>query len=212
MANAQPPAPEMPQLSPKMLVAPVTLMLIKFTKVELTDYLFELRIAYAFAVLLNLSSLAACYLKARGAAKADEAKSVKVEDKQLDGTTKTRMLAATEYDMEQAFSKIKQASFQVAIAGAIHYKWQSPMPLLFQSLMLPMGIIEEPCFKIYFLGNTTIKRPFAAPPNPMADLLGGAAGGAAAGAAAAPAVEAAADGDAKSVRGKKAKVEVKKTK
>ena len=34
----------------------------------------------------------------------------------------------------------------------MHYKWGSPMPLLFQCVMLPMNLADEPLVKIHVFG------------------------------------------------------------
>ena len=57
----------------------------------------------------------------------------------------------------------------------MHYKWGSPMPLLFQCVMLPMNLADEPLVKIHVFGAKAegkLARPFAKPPNPLADALG----------------------------------------
>ena len=58
----------------------------------------------------------------------------------------------------------------------MHYKWGSPMPLLFQCIMQPMNLLDDPLVQIHLLGKKPegkLERPFKAPPNPLADLLGG---------------------------------------
>ena len=57
----------------------------------------------------------------------------------------------------------------------MHYKWGSPMPLLFQCVMLPMNLADEPLVKIHVFGAKAegkLARPFAKPANPLADALG----------------------------------------
>ena len=61
------------------------------------------------------------------------------------------------------------------MVSAIHYKWGSPMPLLFQCIMQPMNLTDDPLVKIHLFGmkpEGKLERPFKAPANPLAEMLG----------------------------------------
>ena len=49
------------------------------------------------------------------------------------------------------------------------------MPLLFQCVMQPLNLTDDPLVQIYLLGAKAegkLARPFKPPPNPLADALG----------------------------------------
>ena len=51
------------------------------------------------------------------------------------------------------------------------------MPLLFQCVMQPMALFEQPLFQIHMLGKEAkddLARPFKAPANPLQEMMGGA--------------------------------------
>ena len=44
--------------------------------------------------------------------------------------------------------KVKSAGFGLMITCGIHYKWGNAAPLLFQSVMMPMGLLDDNLFKV----------------------------------------------------------------
>eukprot|EP00695_Tsukubamonas_globosa_P001104 TRINITY_DN204_c0_g1_i2.p2 TRINITY_DN204_c0_g1~~TRINITY_DN204_c0_g1_i2.p2 ORF type:complete len:130 (+),score=69.61 TRINITY_DN204_c0_g1_i2:363-752(+) len=82
-----------------------------------------------------------------------------------------------DYDKEQLVAYLKQMCIGAAITCFIHYKWGYPQPLLFQAVMNPMGLFDNPLAKIYLLGRTEetdakLQRPFKAEQsNPLKAML-----------------------------------------
>mmetsp|Transcript_18529 Transcript_18529/g.55088 ORF Transcript_18529/g.55088 Transcript_18529/m.55088 type:complete len:193 (+) Transcript_18529:172-750(+) len=171
-ANNPPKAqPEAPELSPKMFVVPALMLGTKYFKLDFSAYVFELRIGFGCAVLLSVLAYFAC---SRIAASKKEAGEVVVKEKNLKGETETKTYTVAAYDSAEALKKIRAAVVQVAMISAIHYKWGSPMPLLFQCVMQPMNLLDEPLVKIHLLGHEAkgkLARPWKPPPNPLEQLL-----------------------------------------
>ena len=50
--------------------------------------------------------------------------------------------------LTQVMKKVKSAGFGLMITCGIHYKWGNAAPLLFQSVMMPMGLLDDNLFKV----------------------------------------------------------------
>ena len=114
-------------------------------------------------------------LRGQLAQKKQEPGEVTVKEKNYQNITVEKKFTIADYDQREAVSKVRALCFQVAMTSFMHYKWGSPMPLLFQCVMLPMNLADEPLVKIHVFGAKAegkLARPFAKPPNPLADALG----------------------------------------
>ena len=180
-----------PELSPKMFVGcsavttpttaptppppqvvPALLMIVKFFKLDFTLYVPQLRAGYACAVALTVLTTLMCGQLAQ---KKNEEGEVTVKEKNYENITIEKKFTVADYDQREAVSKVRALCFQVAMTSFMHYKWGSPMPLLFQCVMLPMNLADEPLVKIHVFGAKAegkLAWPFAKPPNPLADALG----------------------------------------
>lgn len=170
---ATPEAPAAPEMNPKMFLMPALMMGVKYLKLDLNLYKTELRIAFACAVLFKYAVIYFVYLTSQ---KAAEAGPVTVKEKKpMDGTEEEKTMTTREYDAKQIMSSFKSSLFGLCITCGIHYKWGNASPLLFQSIMLPMGLFDDALFKIHILGNEAVgklTRPFKAPESPFAALGG----------------------------------------
>ena len=165
-------APPAPELKPTQFVVPALLIGIKYYKVDLTQYLWELRYAFAAVVALKFLIIAFLYMKASG--NSDTTK-VTVKEKGMDGVEKTKIMTVGEYDKSQVMKNISQALLALCMTCGIHYKWGNPTPLLFQCVMTPLGFLDDNLFKIYVLNQKAegkLARPFAAAASPFAELMG----------------------------------------
>ena len=160
------PTPPPPQ------VVPALLMIVKFFKLDFTQYVPQLRAGYACAVALTVLTTLMCGQLAQ---KKQEEGEVTVKEKNYENITIEKKFTVADYDQREAVSKVRALCFQVAMTSFMHYKWGSPMPLLFQCVMLPMNLADEPLVKIHVFGAKAegkLARPFAKPANPLADALG----------------------------------------
>lgn len=176
--TAEPEAPAAPEIKPTQFIVPACLVGIKYFKVDLTIYLWELRYAFAGVVACKFLVIMMLYLKAAANTEpgvVKETAKVGLEQKE---TTKTMTVA--EYDKAQVMKSVQQAAFALCLTCGIHYKWGNPTPLLFQCIMTPIGLFEDNLFKIYMLGEKAegkLTRPFKAPASPFAELMGADADG-----------------------------------
>ena len=221
--------PEMPKMSPKMFIAPLGMLTIKFFKIDVAMYLQELRVAFGVVTALNFLCLYFMYTKIQARASARE----RAPELGLGALSHTRFLAlapragqarsgqarrqgeadgwlgegedddgrpvrrrrdhqAGEADVHDGANAARRAAEatarssddarapprpQICIVSFINYKWGSPMPLLFQCVMQPMALFEQPLFQIHMLGKEAkddLARPFKAPANPLQEMMGGA--------------------------------------
>lgn len=166
-------APEAPELSPKMFIVPLIMITSKVLKLDFAPYVFELRVGFALAVVI---SILAQFGVMAIASKKNDATEVTVKAKNLQGKMETNTYTTAAYDKMEALKDVRQGLITVCMVSFIHYKWGNPMPLLFQCIMLPMGLMDKPLVKIHLLGAQPVgklARPFAAPPNPLEQMLGG---------------------------------------
>ena len=68
-------------------------------------------------------------------------------------TVATKTWTVCDYDQAEALKKVKGALASVCIPLAMHYKWGSPMPLLFQCITQPMNLLGDPLVRIHLLGK-----------------------------------------------------------
>ena len=176
-----------PELSPKMFVScsavttllprrrrppqvvPALLMVVKFFKLDFTLYVPQLRAGYACGGRANKSS----DIDVRPA-RPEEARTGRGhgQGEELPEHYHGEKFTVADYDQREATSKLS------AVPGGrddeLHApQWGSPMPLLFQCVMLPMNLADEPLVKIHVFGAPRpVAGRFAKPPNPLADALG----------------------------------------
>jgi len=167
-------APKAPELQPKMFLIPCIMMGVKFFKLDFTEYVAELRIGFGCAVCLTLGTM--LMVKSIAASKNDQAE-LEVTSTNMKGEKETTTMTVCAYDQAECLKKAKAGLGSVCMVSLIHWKWGSPMPLLFQCIMQPMNLTDDPLVQIHLLGKAAVgklERPFKAAPNPLAELLGGA--------------------------------------
>ncbi|KAJ8599506.1 hypothetical protein CTAYLR_009440 [Chrysophaeum taylorii] len=160
-----------PEFSPKMFVVPVLMLSVKFLKIDLSDYVPVLRVLYAVATFATVGVFVALRSMARRKA---EPGNVTVTEKLPSGPV-TKKLSTADYDVKECDKKLQQAAIGCLVVAFIHYKWGSPMPLLFQSIMQLVNLTDDPLVQIHFLHKKPIgklARPFKVA-NPLADLIEG---------------------------------------
>lgn len=84
-----------------------------------------------------------------------------------------------QYDLSLLNASRSQVLSQGAILALLHWKTGTLAPLVMQSVMGLMRLLDDPIMKIHLLGTPAegaLQRPFKAEPNPLAQLLGGGGG------------------------------------
>mmetsp|Transcript_30787 Transcript_30787/g.73965 ORF Transcript_30787/g.73965 Transcript_30787/m.73965 type:complete len:265 (+) Transcript_30787:211-1005(+) len=84
-----------------------------------------------------------------------------------------REMTEKEYDLEKFSEARTQQLMGGVILCAVYYNWQSLMPLIFQTVMAPLNLTENPLFLIYMLKKEQARpfpkaNPFGLPETPAA--------------------------------------------
>jgi len=178
-AEEQQPTTQATEIKPLMFLAPALMLAIRYFKVDVNQYVVELRVAFGCVVLLNFLSMFFIYMKAQ--ANPEGATKVTVKEKKPgQKTAEEKTMTFREYDLEQLQKKVFGAGMSLMISCGIHYKWGNATPLLLQCVMIPVNAVQDPLFKLHVLGANPegkLKRPFPTPPNAMEELMNGGGGG-----------------------------------
>uniref|UniRef100_A0A7S2SW02 Inorganic phosphate transporter n=1 Tax=Rhizochromulina marina TaxID=1034831 RepID=A0A7S2SW02_9STRA len=168
-------APAQPEIQPLMFLAPALMLAIRYFKVDVNQYVVELRIAFGCAVVLNFLSMFFIFMKAQ--ANAEGATQVTVKDKKPgQRTAEEKTMTFREYDLQHLQNKVFGAGMSLLISCGIHYKWGNATPLLLQAIMIPVNAVQDPLFKLHILGakpEGKLKRPFPKAPNALEELMTG---------------------------------------
>ena len=140
---------------------------------DLTVYVDELRVLFAVVVALKFATIAYLYVLSKNSGNTNL---VVVVEKGLDGKETKKTMTAAEYDASVVVKGVNSSVMSLCITCGMHYKWGNPTPLLFQGIMTPMGLWDDPIFKLHILKHKAegkLERPFKAPASPFAELMGG---------------------------------------
>lgn len=178
--KAAPPAqPEPPKLKPKMFIAPLLLLGSKKLGIDYSDpaTLTNVRMAFALAMALCVSSCALMYaIVNRKKKKLTEDKvEVTTKDPMDGGKEKTETLTHFEHDVREVGKAFTNQIFGFGVVGAMHVYMKVNPPLLLQTVMLPMNLIEMPVFQCTLLGRKAegkLARPWKPEekPNPFSEM------------------------------------------
>lgn len=169
-------APQAPKLSLRML-APLILMGGKKFGLDLTnpDQLAIVRVSFVAAVALSALACAFMYAAVHGKKKKLAEDRVWVTSK--DPKTmkeKKEHITLFEHDLREVMKALTSNLGSAAIVTFLHLKFKINPPLLLQSFIIPMNLVESPVFQTHVLGRA-IPRPWAKKEaaNPLAALFGG---------------------------------------
>lgn len=84
--------------------------------------------------------------------------------------TSAKTVTVAEYDAQQVWEEVKKIGMGLGILCCIHCYWGVMMPLILQSVMVPLQMVQAPLFEIYLLGKKDVERPFRAAPSPFAEV------------------------------------------
>jgi len=155
--TAASPAPEAPKLKPKMFIAPLLLLGSKKMGIDYSDpaILNNVRMAFALAMALCVSSCALMYaIVQRKKKKLTEDKvEVTTKDPMDGGKEKVETLTHFEHDVREVGKAFTNQLFGFGVVAAMHVYFKVNPPLLLQTVMLPMNLIEMPVFQVTLLGR-----------------------------------------------------------
>ena len=164
----------------KTLAVPVTLLM--FRSIDQNDPSVQDNVSIAFGVAVTFVIAAYLYLSKKIADKNDETPITYQEPKQPMQQTEGETITTThrgydERELKELFGK--QAILGLVVALAARYYWAALLPMVIQSISIPMNIYGHNLVKVYVFGEEA-KHDLARPwkkPNPFGDMLGGAFGG-----------------------------------
>lgn len=162
-------SPPAPELSLKMFAVPAIVIGFKVLKIDLTAFVNQLRFAYCSATLTTI--LIFLYIRTLVQSKQEQGAVKVVEKLATKSTTKT--LTPCEYDKKECDKKLQSAFMSFAVIAFVHYKWGSPTPLLLQSVMQILNLIDDPMVQIHIFKKPAtgkLERPFKTN-NPLETLL-----------------------------------------
>jgi hypothetical protein len=168
-ANANAAAkPEGPQLKPKMFISPILLMGGKRLGIDYKDpeHIQKIRLCFVCAMTVLALAFAALWTRLASKKKKLEEDQVEVKVKDLaTGATKHEKVSLYEHDARE-YKKLLQSNLMgAAMVSMLHMYFKVVPPLLLQSIMMPLNLVEGNLFQVHMLGrdertNAALKRPW----------------------------------------------------
>ena len=166
--NADVGKPEGPQLKPKMFISPILLMGGKRLGIDYKDPEHIHKIRLCFVCAMTVLALAFATLWTRLASKKKKLEEDQVEVKVKDlatGATKHEKVSLYEHDVRE-YKKLLQSNLMgAAMVSMLHMYFKVVPPLLLQSIMMPLNLVEGNLFQVHMFGrdestNAALKRPW----------------------------------------------------
>ena len=168
VTNAAVAKPEGPQLKPKMFISPILLMGGKRLGIDYKDpeHIQKIRLCFACAMTVLALAFAALWTRLASKKKKLEEDQVEVKVKDLaTGATKHEKVSLYEHDARE-YKKLLQSNLMgAAMVSMLHMYFKVVPPLLLQSIMMPLNLVEGNLFQVHMLGrdertNAALKRPW----------------------------------------------------
>lgn len=160
-------------ISPKAFIAPLALLAINKSGIDLTEpgVVHTLRVAFAASAALTLIGWLLIRARIVAANQVSSQQRCTVKSKPPGATEeKVEEMSWMAYDLSELQKQISSLGMSLLITGGLHYWKGITQPLVFQVLMIPMGLLEHNLFSIHVMGKT-MERPFPQPPNPFEALM-----------------------------------------
>lgn len=160
--------PEGPQLKPKMFISPILLMGGKRLGIDYKDpeHIQKIRLCFVCAMTVLALAFAALWTRLASKKKKLEEDQVEVKVKDLaTGATKHEKVSLYEHDARE-YKKLLQSNLMgAAMVSMLHMYFKVVPPLLLQSIMMPLNLVEGNLFQVHMLGrdertNAALKRPW----------------------------------------------------
>ena len=173
--------PKPPQLKPKMFIAPIVLMGSKRLGIDWNDEDTKLKIRMAFTISVTVCYLVIFYMykqvKRKEKKLSEDTVEVTAKDPYNNGEEKKETLTYYEHDLREVKKAGTSQAFGFLMTSVLHFYFKLTPPIVLQTIMLPLNMMETPAFQVHVLGkdgseNKKLQRPWMPEekPNPFADL------------------------------------------
>ena len=173
--------PKPPQLKPKMFIAPIVLMGSKRLGIDWNDEDTKLKIRMAFTISVTVCYLVIFYMykqvKRKEKKLSEDTVEVTAKDPYNNGEEKKETLTYYEHDLREVKKAGTSQAFGFLMTSVLHFYFKLNPPIVLQTIMLPLNMMETPAFQVHILGkdgseNKKLQRPWMPEekPNPFADL------------------------------------------
>jgi|TARA_B100001250_G_scaffold302017_1_gene263710 hypothetical protein len=173
--------PKPPQLKPKMFIAPIVLMGSKRLGIDWNDEDTKMKIRMAFTISVTVCYLVIFYMykqvKRKEKKLSEDTVEVTAKDPYNNGEEKKETLTYYEHDLREVKKAGTSQAFGFLMTSVLHFYFKLNPPIVLQTIMLPLNMMETPAFQVHVLGkdgseNKKLQRPWMPEekPNPFADL------------------------------------------
>ena len=173
--------PKPPQLKPKMFIAPIVLMGSKRLGIDWNDEDTKMKIRMAFTISVTVCYLVIFYMykqvKRKEKKLSEDTVEVTAKDPYNNGEEKKETLTYYEHDLREVKKAGTSQAFGFLMTSVLHFYFKLNPPIVLQTIMLPLNMMETPAFQVHILGkdgseNKKLQRPWMPEekPNPFADL------------------------------------------
>ena len=173
--------PKPPQLKPKMFIAPIVLMGSKRLGIDWNNEDTKMKIRMAFTISVTVCYLVIFYMykqvKRKEKKLSEDTVEVTAKDPYNNGEEKKETLTYYEHDLREVKKAGTSQAFGFLMTSVLHFYFKLTPPIVLQTIMLPLNMMETPAFQVHVLGkdgseNKKLQRPWMPEekPNPFADL------------------------------------------
>lgn len=127
--------------------------------IDLTGYVTEIRIAYGISQVICL--IIWCLVFLRVSKLPEGGKKIKIPAQLQFGkeVKPSKESSVQEHDMDCWKEEMQKIGLGLIIVSGIHMYWEALVPLVLQSIMIPVGVFGNNLFKCHML-NMSVVRPF----------------------------------------------------
>ena len=170
----------MPSIPKAQMVTMAVMMGWRYLEIDVSEGTAELnylRIMYASSMAVCLCAYGLLYTRVAGMA--NDGQTVKVTFKEPMKPTVVEEITVAEHDWRELKKLLTQSGIGMALIPFLHIKWAYTIPLVVQSINVPVTLFTHKFAQVHLLGNAAVgsmARPWKAPPSPfegLTKLVGG---------------------------------------
>jgi len=127
--------------------------------VDLTGYVTEIRIAYGVSQIICLIIWCLVFLRVKEIPAGGEKIKIPALVQFGNEVKPSKEASVQEHDMESWKEEMQKIGLGLVIVSGIHFYWEALVPLVLQSVMIPVGVFGHSLFKCHML-KMGVNRPF----------------------------------------------------